>query len=444
MIRLVVPGGHVLEALVDDAQALAYLLDAHQRAVVAIALPGDGNVEVELVVARVGPLLAKIPIETAGPQAGAGDAPVDGLRRGVGADALGARLEDAVLHHDLVVFREPVRHVVDEVPHHALPALGQVVSDAADAEPARVHASAAHRLDDVEDALAVVERVEDRGKGPHVLGEGAIPHQMTGNAEQLAHHHSDHLGAVRHVDAGQLLHRQDVGQVVHHPAEVIDAVGVGNERVPRLALAHLLGAPVVKADLGQAVDDLLAVELQDDADDPVGAGMLRADVQEHEIRALAGTLHAPVLRAEAQRLLLAVLALVGKLERPHLRGPGRMLLAQRVALPGKGHEDAAQRRVSVEAHAEHVPHLALVPVGRGPQAGDRGQRGVAVRQRHLDAQVLVPLVGEEVIEDREVALGLAVAVPAEAFVDGGEVVQRAEGTRHLGLEELQEGREVVP
>ena len=267
---------------------------------------------------------------------------------------------------------------------------------------------------------------------------------MAGDAEELGHHHADYLGAVGHVDAGKLLHREDVGEIVHDPAQVVDAVRVRDEGVPGLPLPHLLRATVVEADLGQAVDDLLSVELQDDADDAVGAGMLGPHVEEHEVGALVAALHAPVLGPEAERLLLPVLAVVGKLERTHLRGPGRMLLAERMAFPGERHEDAAQRRMPVEAHAEHVPNLALVPVGRRPQAGGGGQGGVAVGQAHLQAEVLVPPVGEQVVEHGEITVGLAVPLLAETFVDGGKVVQRAEGAVHLGLEELQDRGQTLP
>ena len=160
---------------------------------------------------------------------------------------------------------------------------GQVLGHAADAEPVRVHARAADGLDDVEDPLAVGEHVEDRRHRAQVLGEGAVPDQMAGDAEQLRHHDADDLGAVGNLDAGQLLHRQHVGQVVHHAAQVVDAIGVGDVRVPGLPLGHLLGAAVVVADVRHGVDDLLAVELQHDPQHAVRAGVLRTDVQEHEI-----------------------------------------------------------------------------------------------------------------------------------------------------------------
>ena len=104
----------------------------------------------------------------------------------------------------------------------AVPAARQVLRHAADAEPARVHPSAADRFHDVEDALAVVEHVEDRRERAHVLREGAVPDEVAGDAEELAQHHADHLRPRRDVDAGELLDRQHVGQVVHHPAQVVD------------------------------------------------------------------------------------------------------------------------------------------------------------------------------------------------------------------------------
>ena len=101
---------------------------------------------------------------------------------------------------------------------------------------------------------------------------------------------------------------RQVGEVVHHAAEIVDAVGVGDVGVPGLALAHLLGAAVVIADVGDRVDDLLAVELQHDPQDAVRAGVLRAEVEEHEVVVAVGWRQSPVLGLEAQRLLLRLLA----------------------------------------------------------------------------------------------------------------------------------------
>ena len=112
------------------------------------------------------------------------------------------------------------------------------------------------------------------------------------------------LRPVRDLDARELLHGEAVGQVVHDAAEVVDAVGVGDVGVPGLALGHLFRAAVMVADVEHAVLDLLAVELQDEADEAVRAGVLGTEVQEHEVRVLAVRCHAPVLGPELERLLL--------------------------------------------------------------------------------------------------------------------------------------------
>ena len=189
-----------------------------------------------------------------------------------------------------------------------------------------------------------------------------------------AQHDADHLGARRNRDPGQFLHRHEVGEIVHHAAQVIDAVGVRNVGVPGLALAHLLGAAVVEADLGHRVDDLLAVELQHNAQDAVRARMLRAEVEEDEIAVVAAALHAPLFGAEAQRFLFGLLLLFGKLERPHLGGARRMILSQRMPCPAPRHQDALQVRVAGKGDSEHVPYFALVPVRRRPEVRDAVER----------------------------------------------------------------------
>src|SRR5690606_35510341 len=111
----------------------------------------------------------------------------------------------------------------------------QVVGHAADAEPGGVHAKAGDGLDHLVGALAVGEGEEYRRHGAHVLDVGAQVEQVVEDAEELRQHHADALHPGRYPDAGQLLDGQHVGQVVHHPAQVIDAVRVGDVAVPALA-----------------------------------------------------------------------------------------------------------------------------------------------------------------------------------------------------------------
>ena len=200
---------------------------------------------------------------------------------------------------------------------------------------------------------------------------------------------------------------------------------------------------MVEADLAHQVRDLLPVELGDETHDAVRGRMVRADVEEHEVEVLALAPHAPVLGAEPHRLFHRLLHVGRHAERPHLGRAGRVLLPQRVPAPPRRHENPLQVRVPVEADAEHVPHLALVPVGGGPDVDGAGQRRRVARERHLYAHVGVAVVGEEVIDNREVARRLALAMRAGALVDGRQVVQRLVWLLDLRLEEAQDSKNVV-
>ena len=124
VIRFIRTLGHVVHALLDDAQALPHLLDPHHRAIVAIAAFGRWNVELKLVVSGVRLPLAKIPIESAGAKVGARHAPLDCFIHGEAADAFGARLENPVSHHRAVVLDQARRQVLDEIAEQFLPAFG--------------------------------------------------------------------------------------------------------------------------------------------------------------------------------------------------------------------------------------------------------------------------------------------------------------------------------
>ena len=62
--------------------------------------------------------------------------------------------------------------------------------------------------------------------------------------------------------------------------------------------------------------------------------------------------------------------------------------------------------MAVEGDAEHVEHLAFIPVGRRPDPG-RGRHGKRPDgQSCLEPEVGIGLEGEEVIDDGEIALRL--------------------------------------
>jgi hypothetical protein len=96
-----------------------------------------------------------------------------------------------------------------------------------------------------------------------------------------------------------------------------------------------------------------------------------------------------------------------------------------MALPARRHQDATQVWVTVEADAEHVPDLALVPVGRRPEVRYGWQGWRIGDQRNLDANIGVSLIREEVIHDGEVARRLLRRPRADPLVDRGEIVEHS-------------------
>jgi len=161
------------------------------------------------------------------------------------------------------------------------PVLGQVAAQPAGLEGAGGQPVAQGRLEEVEDHLALTYRVHEHGLGPDVEGMGAQPHQVAGDARQLGDGGPGEAGPGGGLPAPELLDSLDVPQVVVRRRQVVGPVGEGDVLVVVAGLAQLLGAPVQVADDRLAVDDGLAVQVQDDAQHPVGRGVLGPHVELH-------------------------------------------------------------------------------------------------------------------------------------------------------------------
>src|SRR6266567_1525508 len=383
MVRIAWSAGHIVDALLDNPEALAHLLDVYGRTIVTVARAANRYIEFELVVAGIGLFPAKIPLESARAQVWTCHTPFNCFVCSAASNAFRAGLKQAVVHDGAFVLIEPGWQVLQKVTEQAIPSVWQILGHPSNPEPVRVHARAANRFNDTERSLAVVEHIEHRRHLAKILCERAVPNQMADNAEELRHHHSNHLPARRHCDAGQLFYRRQVREIVHHAAQIVHAIGVRNIGMPRLALAHLFGAAVMKAYLRYGIDNLFAIQLENYAQNTMRAGVLRTHIQENKVRSLVFSRHAPLFRAEPQCFLFDVLLFVRQDKRAHLRSTCRMFLAQRMPRPRPRHENARQMRVLVEDDTKHVPHLTLVPISRGKDVSDRGQRGSILVERYL-------------------------------------------------------------
>ena len=174
--------------------------------------------------------------------------------------------------------------------------VGQVAIDAAGAIVGRVHPRAGHRFVDVEQVLALAERVEERRHAADVERMRADPQEVVQDPRDLVEHHADVLRAHRHLDAEQPLDREAVRVLVAHHRHVVEPVHVRQRLQVRPVLGELLGRAVQEADVRVGALDDLAVELQHEPQHAVRRRMLRPKVH----RVVADLSHAQCARSCAR------------------------------------------------------------------------------------------------------------------------------------------------
>ena len=149
--------------------------------------------------------------------------------------------------------------------------------------------------------------------------------------------------------------------------------------------------------------------LQHDAEDAVRAGMVRAEVEEHEVRILAGALHSPLLGPRTLSASSSAACLSsGKRNGSMSVARAGWSLRKRMALPGGRHQNPPQVGMAVKPmpNMSHVSRSYQFAAGKRRTARRDGEDSPR-EGRYLDAEVLVPLEGEQMVDDGEVALGLA-------------------------------------
>ena len=362
-------GRNFFHRLADDLDALANFRDAHLVSRVAIARGLRLHVEIEFVVTRIRESLADVVGHAAGAQQRAGNAHGDGVLRAQDADALRARHPDAVLGEQVFVFVDVAGQRVDHAPHAIQPVRRRFERQAADAEIAGHHPLAGDVLVNLHDLFALAEAVKEDGHRAEIDGVRAEPDQVRGDARQFGEQHADVLRALGNFDAEQLFGGQAEAEVIRKRREVIDAVGERDALRIGLRFAGFFDAGVQIADDRLGFEHDFAVELQNHAQHAVRGRVLRPHVEDHRLGRAGGRLDCR-RRAHGS-------ALSACLAKP-LNG---IILAERMSFPFVRHQDAAQVGMALEANAEQIETLALVPVGRGPDRRDRVHTGSAPGSR---------------------------------------------------------------
>ena len=285
----------MLEALPDEAHALAHLLDAAQIAVVAVAVLAHRYVEIELVIDLVGLRLAQIPGDVGAAQHDAGEPPVHGVLGADDTDVAIALLEDAVLGEESL-------DVVDDLEERIAPCrdvLGQprreVLVHPADAVVGGVQARAAHPLVEDHQLLALLEAPQRRGQRADIHALRGHVEQVVEDAADLVVEHADEAGTTRDLDIGQLLGGEDEGMLLVHGRDVVQAVEIGHRLEVGLVLDELLRAAMQQSDVRVGTLNDLPVELEHQAQHPMGGRMLRPEIERHVLDAALGhTLSLPL------------------------------------------------------------------------------------------------------------------------------------------------------
>src|SRR5207249_3273531 len=162
----------------------------HAVARVAVARRLDGDAKLEVLVRRIRRRRTQIVIHAGAAQERSGDAHLLRQLAGDDAHALGADEEEGVVLEHRLVFPDPLLDAVERRATLLGPTRRQVVARAARLVKAVEQPGARERLEEVEDVLALADRVEKDGgataeRAPHVHAPRAEPEAVRGHALKL-------------------------------------------------------------------------------------------------------------------------------------------------------------------------------------------------------------------------------------------------------------------
>ena len=138
--------GHLVQALMDDAQALAELLHAAQVPIIAVAVDAHRDIELHLAVGVVRRALANVPRHAGAAQHDAREAVVERVGGGDDADVLGAPDPDPVVGEELLGLVDAVAELGGPLVDVVEEAEGDVGVHAAGADVGGVEAGAGDAL----------------------------------------------------------------------------------------------------------------------------------------------------------------------------------------------------------------------------------------------------------------------------------------------------------
>ena len=256
-----------------------------------------------------------------------------------------------------------------------------------------MHPLAGRHLEQVEDRVALAQRVPEHRHRAEVERRGPEPEQVRVQPVELEVDRPQVRGARRDLELEQLLDRAAEGLHVEEVGEVVHPLDERDHLPVALVLAGLLDPGVDVADDRLEVDHLLALEADQQAQHPVRGGVVRAQVDGQQLvlgleqlaglgaldrrgaddrrrglgeqvaaggRGAAASLDAVAAVRRSLRSTRDLVLVVGE---DHRLAADREVAALRPADVDLRQQDPAQVRVAAEDDPEEVVDLALVELG---------------------------------------------------------------------------------
>src|SRR5205809_4468492 len=199
------------------------------------------NPKFETRIKSVAVYFANVVVHAARAQHWAGNSSADRELRRKFSDVLGPRDHDFVLQNKFFELVQKRRESIDYLLRACEPLIVRVNSAATEAHVVAHHSRAGERFEQVENFLALAERVhERRTPRSHIAQQKPQERRVVLQSSEFGENDAQVFAALRNFDAGEFLYTERVGPVVAHRTKVIEPICVRHRAEISCLLTDLL------------------------------------------------------------------------------------------------------------------------------------------------------------------------------------------------------------
>src|SRR4030095_9364999 len=191
-------------------------------------------------VAAVREVLADVVVRATRASDRADESHLKGILERETADAFGAAPEDVVLRQQALELVDLTWEAIEEGVDGFVKAARQIFAQAANPEVAREEPEPGDQLVDVEQQLALANRIEQHRHRADFHRVRAKPNQVTREALEFREEDANVVNPLRHRQTEQLLDGEHVGKAVRLRGKVVHALDERHHLLPLLLLGGLL------------------------------------------------------------------------------------------------------------------------------------------------------------------------------------------------------------